>query len=216
MVYIFLDESGQFSRKRDGEYFVIASFIVGNQNRTAKAIRSWFGSKFPRKMRNQAEIKWSASGIDDDLRVRTLQHIAKLDVRIRYGYLLRKNIPAKFRRKGRIESGAFYTNVVGEVLEGYFPTNEKEIYIFCDYRSLKGSTKKEFQSAILARLFPFCAPATRIQVEMIDSTTNANIQIADWIAGALVKYLEEGHQGAEYYKILKNNFLDSGIEFFKE
>ena len=49
---------------------------------------------------------------------------------------------------------------------------------------------------------------------MIDSTTNANIQIADWIAGALYRYLEGKPNGDEYYKILKNNFLDDGKEFF--
>ncbi|RJQ30745.1 DUF3800 domain-containing protein [Candidatus Parcubacteria bacterium] len=51
---------------------------------------------------------------------------------------------------------------------------------------------------------------------MIDSAANANIQIADWISGALARYLEKGPIGNECYKILKNNLLDSGIEFFEE
>ncbi len=214
MAYIFLDESGQFAKKKDGEYFVIASFIIGDQRRTAKSMRSWFKSKFPRKMRKQSEIKWSASGIDDELRIRTLKHIAKLDVRIRYGFLSRKNIPVQYRKKGKVESGKLYTAIIGEVLKKYVPMDDKEIHIFCDCRSLKRLTKKEFESAIKGNILPLCGPGTSIQVEMIDSSTNVNIQIADWISGALARYLEKKPKGEEYYKILKNNFLDSGMEFF--
>jgi hypothetical protein len=213
-MYIFLDESGQFTKHNHEEYFVVGTFTVGDQRRTDKAMRSWCHSRFPRKMRNQSEIKWSAKGIKDDLRLRTLKHIAKLDVRIRYGYLLRKNIPSSYRKKGKIESGVLYTNIIGEILEKYVPTDEKEIHIFCDRRSLKGMTKKEFESAIVGRLLPLCAPGTMVQVEMIDSTVNANIQIADWISGALARYLEGGPLGGECHRIVKNNLLDSGIEFF--
>ncbi len=167
-------------------------------------------------MRTQSEIKWSASGISDDLRLRTLKHISKLDVRIRYGFLLRKNIPKDYRKKGKIEGGTLYTNIVGEILEKYIPTDEKEVYIFCDRRPLKGLTRQEFEKAIVARLLPLCSPGTTVQVEMIDSTTNTNIQIADWISGALAHYLEKRPLGEDYFKILKNNFIDSGKQFFSE
>ena len=110
--------------------------------------------------------------------------------------------------------GVLYTNVIGEILEKYIPTDDKEIHIFCDQRSLKGMTKRQFESAIFGRLLPLCASDARVQVEMIDSAKNANIQIADWISGALARYLEKGHLGDDFYKILKNNLLDSGKEFF--
>ncbi len=215
-MYIFLDESGQFTKRDHEEYFVVGTFTVGNQRRTDKAMRSWFRAKFPRKMRTQDEIKWSASGIDDTLRLRTLRYIAGLDVRIRYGFLLRRNIPPSYRRKGKIESGVLYTNVIGEILKKYIPADDKEVHIFCDKRSLKGMTKGAFESAIRGLLLPLCSSDTVVQVEMIDSTTNANIQIADWISGALFRYLEKRSLGEECYKILKNNFLDSGMEFFMQ
>ena len=215
-MYIFLDESGQFVDHNNKKYFIVGSFIVGDQKRTDKAMQSWFHTRFPRKMRNQAEIKWSASGIKNELRLRTIKYIAKLDVRIRYGYLSHKNIPSDYRKKDKIESGILYTTIIGEILEKYLPTDEKEIYIFCDRRSLKGVTKKEFEARIRGHLLPLCLANTIVQVEMIDSTSNANIQIADWISGAISYYLEEDILGKEYYKILKNNFLDDGIEFFSE
>lgn len=79
-MYIFLDESGQFTKHNNEEYFVIGSFTVGDQRRTEKAFKSWRQSRFPRKMRTQNEIKWSSTSVDDSLRLRTLKHIAELDV----------------------------------------------------------------------------------------------------------------------------------------
>lgn len=213
-MYIFLDESGNFTKHDHEQYFLIGSFTIGEPRKSDKAIRSWFGSKFPRKMRTQNEIKWSSSGIDDRLRLKTLKRIADINVRIRYGYLLRVNIPDTYRKKGKIESGLLYTKIVGDVLKRYMSTNEKEVHVFCDRRSLKGMSKRQFEMVIQKELSPLCSPDTRIQVEMVDSASNGNMQIADWISGALSRYLENGALGAECYGILKNNFLDDGLEFF--
>jgi len=213
-MHIFLDESGNFTKHDDGQYFVVGTFTVGEQRRTDKKMRAWFRKKFPKKMRGQNEIKWSQSGISDELRLRTIKKIAKLDVRIRYGFLLRTNIPVDFRRKGKIESGLLYMHIIGEILKRYLPIDEKEIHIFCDKRQLKGITKQEFELAIKNQMMTLCSPGTLVHVEMIDSATNGNMQIADWIAGAMARHLEKGRLGEECYKNLKNNFLDAGIEFF--
>lgn len=213
-MYIYLDESGQFTKHNHEEYFVVASFTVGDPHRTAKQFRSWIRTKFPRKMRTQSEVKWSATGIDPNLRLRTLRHIAKLDVRIRYAYLLRENIPDHYRKKDRIDSGLLYTNVIGESLELYLPADEDRFLVFCDRRHLKGMTSAEFRKILEARLRPQTSPRTLIQVSMVDSTEDANIQIADWIAGALARYLEKGPQGNEYFSVLKNNILGEGKELF--
>lgn len=215
-MYVFLDESGNFTKHNHEEYFVIGSFTVSDQRATAKAFKSWLRSRFPRKMRTQTEIKWSATGIKDELRLRTIKYISNLNVRIRYSFFLRKNIPRTYRKENKIDSGILYANIIAETLETYLPTDEKEIHIFCDRRSLKDITKKEFESFIKMRLLPFCSPGTLINVQMIDSTSNANIQISDWIAGAISRYLEKGKNGDEYFKILKNNFLEKGKEFFAE
>jgi len=215
-MYIFLDESGNFTKHNNEEYFVIGSFTIGDQRKTNKEFKKWFKTKFPKRMRRQSEVKWASTGISDDLRLRTLRQIAKLDVRIRYGFLLRTSIPSSFRnKKNKIDGGILYTNIVAEVLEQYLPVDEKEIHIFCDQRTLKGITKQQFEKEIIAKLLPSCIPGTLIQVEMIDSNSNSNIQIADWISGALTRYLEKGKLGEECFKILKNNFLSEGKEFFK-
>ena len=68
-MYIFLDESGNFTKHNHEEYFVIGSFTVGDPKRTSKDFRAFYKKHFPRKMKNQAEIKWSATGISDKLRL---------------------------------------------------------------------------------------------------------------------------------------------------
>ena len=49
-----------------------------------------------------------------------------------------------------------------------------------------------------------------IEIEMIDSKKNGNIQMVDWVAGALARYLERKELGEECYTILKNNILENG------
>lgn len=96
MAYMFLDESGQFTKHNNEKFFVVGSFIVGDPRRTEKQFRGWQREKFPKKLRHQPEIKFSEVKIKENLRLRTLKFIADLDVRINYSFLSRKNIPADY------------------------------------------------------------------------------------------------------------------------
>jgi hypothetical protein len=214
MPYIFLDESGQFSNHSHEKYFVVASFTVGDIRRTSKGFRAWLRSHFPRKMRDQSEIKWSSTRYSDELRLKTLREISKLDVRIRFAYLLHKNIPAIYHHKNKLQSGLLYTNIVGEILTSYLPITDKELRVFCDRRKLSGVSEMEFKEILKARLLPGLPKKVILQIEMVDSTAVVNIQIADWIAGALARYLEKGKLGEECFKILKENIIGGGRELF--
>lgn len=112
-------------------------------------------------------------------------------------------------------SRLLYTNIIGETLEMFLPISDNEFRVFCDQRHLKGIKRSEFKQILRARLLPQLPQGSIVQIEMIDSTTNTNIQIADWISGALAWYLEGKKLGEEYFKILKNNILDEGKELFK-
>ncbi len=215
MAYIFLDESGQFTKYNHEKYFIIGSFTVGNPRRTEKQFRAWHRSKFPRRLRYQSEIKFSEIDIDDRLRLKTLKFIANLDVRIHYSYLLRKNIPNEYWKKERLQGGLLYTNIIGETLEMYLPASDLEFRVFCDQRHLKGIKRSKFKEILKARMLPELPRNSIFQIEMIDSATNANIQIADWISGALARHLEQKELGQECYQILKNNILGEGKELFK-
>ena len=216
MAYIFLDESGEFKKHNGDKYFVVGSFITGSQRRTAKGFRSWQRTKFPRKMRVQSEVKFSEVKIDKKLRLNTLKNISDLDVRIHYSYLLRSNIPNEFKYKTKLKDGHLYTQIIAETLESYLPLSDLEFRIFCDKRHLKGIKQSEFRDRISIHFRPLLPKNAIIQVEMIDSTTNANIQIADWIAGSIAWYLEKKPLGKECFQLLKNNILGDGLELFKD
>ena len=215
MAYIFLDESGQFTKHNNEKYFIVGSFTVGNHRRTEKQFRGWQRKKFPKQLRYQSEIKFSSVNIGDDLRLKTLKFISDLDVRIHYAYLLRQSIPDDYKKKDKLQSGLLYTNIIGEILEMYLPLTDVEFRVFCDQRHLKGIKRSKFKEILIARLRPQLSKESIIQIEMIDSTTNCNIQIADWISGALAWFLEEKNLGKECYQVLKNNLLGDGKELFK-
>lgn len=214
-MFIYLDESGQFTKHNDEQYFVIGSFTTGDPRRTEKRFRSWQKSKFPRKLRNQSEIKFSEVNISNELRLKTLKMISSLDVRINYTYLKRENIPAEYEKDGKLSTGLLYTQVVGENLKLYASSTEKEFRVFCDRRHLKGITLREYKEIMTAGLLPLLPKDSIVQIEMIDSTTNANIQIADWISGALARYHEKKDLCEECYEILKNNIIKPD-ELFKD
>ena len=215
MSYIFLDESGEFRKRDHNEYFVAGAFTIGNPRKSKKLFRSWQHSHFPRKMRRQSEIKFADIDIDDKLRLKTLRYFTSLDIRIRYSYLLRDNIPEEYRDKNKIKSGLLYTHIISETLEMFTPINDLEFRVFCDNRHLKGITKTKFKEILSTSLLPKLPKGVILQIDTVDSTTDENIQIADWIAGSLARYHNKKPLGQELFTILKNNIL-SGEEMFKD
>ncbi|MDD5221380.1 MAG: DUF3800 domain-containing protein [Candidatus Paceibacterota bacterium] len=216
MPYIFLDESGQFNKNSPEKYFIIGSFTVGNPRRTKKQFRSWQRSKFPKRMRYQSEIKFTEINISESLRLRTLKFIADLDVRIKYAYLLKENIPENYKRGDKIQTGLLYTNIISMVLDMYLPISDKEFRIFCDKRHLKGFSKHDFEVALKTGILKKLPKDSIIQIEMVDSEKDENIQIADWISGAMACYLENKPLGKDFFNILKNNIVGEGGELFKD
>lgn len=215
MPYIFLDESGQFNKNNNENYFVVGAFTVGSPRRTNKLFRSWYRSRFPLKLRYRSEIKFS-NNMSDELRIRTLKFISNLDVRIHFIYLKKDNIPLDYRQGSNVKSGHLYTHIIGEVLTMFLPSADQEFRVFCDKRHLKGIRQSEFGEILKDRITPLLSKNSIVQIEMIDSTHDANIQIADWISGALAYYLEKKEGGEQFYAILKHNLLGEGKELFKD
>lgn len=215
-MHIFLDESGQFTKHNNDRYFVVGSFTVGDHRRTEKKFKGWCRTKFPRKMKFQDEIKFSQNNIDDALRLRTIKFISKLDVRIRYTFLNRLNIPEEYRKKKKIQSGILYTEVIGETVKMYMPISDIELRVFCDQRKLMGMTKLEFEDFLTIKLMPQMPPKSLFSVNMLESNQEPNIQIADWITGTLARYHEGKPLGKELFQLLKNNIIDEGQELFAD
>ncbi len=215
-MYIFLDETGQISKHKDSKYFIIGTFTTGDPRRVQKQFAGWKKKKFPRKLKNLAEVKFSNTGLNDEMRLKTLKFISNLDVRIRYSFIELKNIPSDYNDKHGIKAGHLYTDMVSKTLESYLPISEKSFRVFCDTRNLKGLTSAEFKSIVISSISSQSDPKTIIQIERLDSTVNINIQIADWICGALDRYYNNKKYGKECFEILKNNLIGEGLELFKK
>ena len=214
-MFIYLDESGNLT-KNNGKYFIVASFTVGDPRRIGKAFRRWQKSKLPRKLKSQPEIKFNDSHLTDDLREKTLKFLAKQDIRIFYTYLKITNIPNEFRDKeGATKTGLIYTYIVGDTLNLYLPIPETEFRIFRDQRILKGITLKMFNDHLRSQLLPQLPAKTILQIQAMDSTSSPQIQVADWVCGALARYHEGKPKGEEFFNILKNNII-SGKELFSD
>jgi hypothetical protein len=216
MAYIFLDESGQFAKDGDNEYFVIASFTVADPRASYNGFRSWMRSKMPRVIRYQPEVKFADAKIGDALRIKTLEAIVSLGVRIRYSYIHKSNIPEEFRHKGALKDGHLYTHIVAETIKDYLPTNDRELRIYCDERHLKGISRREFKQNLEGHLLPLMPAGSLVQVDMVVSHDNPNVQIADWIAGALSWYHNGRPLGEACRLTLRNSLLGDGKELFKD
>ena len=97
---------------------------------------------------------------------------------------------------------------------GQFNKNDDGVYFIVGSFTVGNPrrTEKSFRSWCKSR-FP---KKMRNRPEMVDSSTSPNIQIADWIVGALAHYKEGRENGEEYMNILKDNILGEGKELFKE
>jgi Protein of unknown function (DUF3800) len=216
MPRIYIDESGQFTKCSNDRFFVVGSFTTGDSKRTAKEFIKWQREKAPQPIRKQPEWKFT-DRVNDDTRIKTLRFIANLDIKMRFSFLETKNIPSSFRHHNKIKAGDLYTHVIGETINQYCPINDLELRVFCDERHLKGVTKADFKKILISRFGPNVPAQTVIQIEMLDSKQQANIQIADWIAGAYARYLEKKPFGDECYRMIKNNISSHGEEeLFKE
>ncbi len=213
-MHIFIDESGNFTGDKD-RYFIVGGFVTGGHRRTRKAFRRWQKTKFPKKLRHKNEVKFSDTGLNDELRFKTLSCFTKYDIRIFYTFLKRENIPQEYRKKKGIETGLLYTEVVAKTLNLLLPTTDLEFRISRDKRHLRRLSQIRFNEIIKLDLLPKLSAKSLFQIEAIDSGTNPNIQIADWMCGALFRYYNKRKNGERFFATLKNNIIASD-ELFRD
>lgn len=216
-MFVYLDESGSFGKNKE-KFFIVGSFTVGDSERIAKAYRRWQKRKFPQRLKDQSEIKFNNTSLDGDIRLKTIRYLANQDIRIFYTYLDKTNIPESYRAGHKVDpskTGLLYTQIVGETLELYLPLPGMEFRVFRDVRPLKGISKSEFNRLIESRIIPQLPAKATLQLEAVDSSTYSQIQVADWVCGALARFHEGKEDGEEFYQILKNNIVKEKELFAK-
>jgi hypothetical protein len=152
-------------------------------------------------------VKFTDSGLNKILRWKTINYLSKQDLRIFYIFLNKHNIPLEYRAKRGLKTGLLYTEVISEALEILLPTAENEFRVFLDKRPLKGISATQFKELLKVKLIPHLSKNTILQIETVDSATHPNIQIADWICGALFCFYNKRANGEDYFKILKNSII---------
>lgn len=211
---ILIDESGNLKGGQN-RYFIVGSYTTNHPLEIRSAFRKYQRSKFPRVLKNLPEIKFSNTALTGEMRLDFLNFLMKQDIRIFYTYLLVKNTPLEYRKGSTVaKTGLLYTQIIGDTLELYLPTTDKEFRVFRDSRRLKGVTKKQFKEITETRLLPQLPKGAVCTVQPLGSE-NVLIQVADWICGALAKHYEKKANGKKFYTVLKNNIV-RGEELFKE
>ena len=205
-MFIYLDESGDFGKGKE-PYFIVGGFITNNPRRTAKAFRKWQHTKFPKKLREKNEVKFIDSGTNKILRLKTIDYFSRQDLRIFYIFLNKNNIPLEYRSKKGLKTGLLYAQIVSDALELLLPIAEKEFRVFLDKRPLKGISVEQFKELLKTKLLLNLSKGAVLQIETVDSATQPNIQIADWVCGALFRFYNKRTDGEEYFKTLRNSII---------
>jgi hypothetical protein len=216
-MFVYLDESGSFGKDKE-KFFIVGSYTVGAPKRIANAYRRWQRRKFPKKLRVLSEVKFNEPSLSDELRLKTVSFLSEQDIRIFYTYLDKRNIPAEYRSGHKVDAtktGVLYAQIVGAALELYLPISSFEFRVFRDARPLKGISKAEFNQVIESRVSPQLPAKAVFQMEAVDSTTHPQIQVADWVCGALARYHEKKDNGELFYQILRNNLVEKKELFAK-
>ncbi len=208
-MFVYLDESGSFGKDK-GRFFIVGSYTVGDPKRIVNAYRRWQRRKFPRKLRVLSEVKFNESLLTDDLRLKTISFLADQDIRIFYTHLDKRNIPEGYRSGRKVDpskTGLLYAQIVGETLGLYLPIHSFEFRVFRDARPLKGISRPEFEKLIQSRIIPQLPAGSAFQLEVVDSASQPEIQVADWICGALARYYEGKESGKKLYQFLRNSIV---------
>lgn len=208
-MYIYLDESGNFTGNKDN-CFIVGGFVTPDPRSVAKSFRKWQHRKFyNKKLRYRTEVKFSDTRLTEELRLKTLNYLIRQNIKIFYSFLDTTNIPLEYRKKDRIESGWLYAEIVAQTIHLLLPTSELEFRVFRDERQLKKLPQKEFNQTLKFNFLPGLPARSVVEVKSLDSTISPNIQIADWICGALFRHHNKMKNGDQYFSILKNSIVNS-------
>lgn len=71
------------------------------------------------------------------------------------------------------------------------------------------------EEILTTRLLPKLPAKVLFRTQAVDSASNVNVQIADWICGGLARYYEGKVMGEEFYGTLKRNIVQEK-ELFSE
>jgi hypothetical protein len=198
---IILDESGDLGfSPHSSRYFVVAATIVhetDNMVRLAKKVRNSIrGRKW------KEELKFNNS--EEPTKMLMLKGVAKMDCQILWDSFDKNNIPMNLRE----DKYLLYQTACEIVLqEAIKRTLAKKIHIIIDKRYSKRSDRDRLELNVMSTLTKNhvgnFSPSVRIS--QYDSITSRELQVHDFIVGAVFQHLERGVD--TYINIIKNKIV---------
>lgn len=208
-LHVFVDEVANFRGGRD-RYCIFTAFTTHQPRVTRKCFIRAKQTKLPRKYRHYTEIKFSDRVISAQFKKHVLRQLSQEEIRIYSLVFARDNLPGVLQQQA---DRLIYCDLIGRLLELCPLAESQEVYLFLDSRNLKGLTRREFDMDLRKRLLPQLRKGARLEIQHIDSTTNVNIQVADFLCGAVFQKYERGN--LEYYTLIADR-ISAEEKLFEE
>lgn len=186
---IILDESGDlgFSPLRSSRHFVVAATIVHEPNdfdRLAKSARNKLG-----KQKIGGELKFNKS--TDPIKRHILRGIANIDCQIVWISIEKDMIPMRMRK----DKDLLYQMACEVVLrEAVKRTSAQKIHIIIDKHLPKRKDRERSERHIMSIIAREHAGhfIPRINISQYDSLTSPELQVHDFVVGAIFQHIERG------------------------
>ena len=178
-MYIYIDESGDFgSIKKSSKYFLIA-LVTSRDNRQFDIfMRRLRSRKLPKKERKLPELK--ATLATKSFPKYFYSHLKELDFKVVAVTLDKKDIPSHLRK----EEGIIYLRMIEQGLVPLVKQKSNNYLITIDRKHFKKMSKEAFNLALKDFLLVEQHLKVPVTIHQIDSTTNRNIQFADFMVYA--------------------------------
>jgi hypothetical protein len=200
-LYVFVDEAGNLRADRD-RYSVLVAFVTEQPKATRKCFVRAKQTKLPRQYQHYAELKFSDRVIPDDFKKHVLRQVARNEIRIYVLVVAKEYLASNF--SGQAE-GMIYCHLVTRLLESCHLAESDEVYLFLDRRSLGGLTRQEFDARLRRQLLTRLRERARLEIQHPDSTTSVNIQVVDFLCGAVFQKYERCNP--EYYSLIEDRIV---------
>lgn len=188
-MHIYIDES-------EGDVLIIVAVVTDQPKRLKNVMRRTQERKLPKKQQTHNEIK--ATDATDKFKRYFYEHLAQLEAsRIYSIHIEKKRLPKHLRG----QEGLLYVRMVVELLKHAVPSDALRVFVFYDRRPLKAVPPASLVTTLGQEFGVRLDRPVRFEVFPTDSTTDAGIQVADFISHALFQKYQ--HRNTEWYDAIK-------------
>lgn len=186
MIYVFIDESGDFGHKRGSKNMVVACLVVRDYYKIKRIMRGE-RHKRPKRYRELSELKASES--NEMHRSFILKKLAVEEVRMGFYNFETYQAEEKFWDG---EEGIIFGILVKNAIINAGLLDDEEVHIIIDRRHLQGSTHQVFNLYLEGELRKAMPGIKRLDIVHEKSHEVEGLRAVDYVAYALYRFFEHG------------------------